>query len=173
MPLNEEHLARLEEQIRVEIERKAVEQEALEEVRRLRVTALRRARVLEDVIERYAHLSEQVVGLIYYLQQQPARDEVTREWFESVSDEIDQIKQVLILLLAGGQPEEEKKTRSELKQQRRVDSLKRQLQKQYQNLNLLEEQRAAWGAQTPLNLLNEISIVKEAISRLELEIAES
>ena len=117
-------------------------------------------------------LNEKIGRLLDYLRGDVTRDSVMREWFEDLSNRFDVIEPLLIVLASGGDQQERSEARRGILENQQKRSIKRQLKIQRNNLNLLNEQRAAWGAQTPLSLLNEISTIQEVVSNLETELGE-
>lgn len=92
----------LSRKIKAEMAAAAAAEEAAEETRQLRITEERRARLLNDIVERYANLGERVAGLVDLLQKRLETDvlyEIIREWFEDVGREIDTINDRILLIL--------------------------------------------------------------------------
>ena len=165
MPNND---SQQKKQIRIELERLATERLALEEARRLRVAEERRAANLESLIGRYANLSENVSGLIKLVRELLATNEAERVFREDLADQIEEIKSILILILAklrdGRQLEQ---VRQVLDADRRK-SLKRQLAKYSQHLNALEEKIATYGdLAVPAYLKTEVATTRDKIEKIE------
>jgi len=92
----------LSQKVRAEMGREAAERERAEEVRKLRVAQERRAKLLLEIVSRYANLGEQVTGLTELLQGRLETDviyAVLREWFEDFGREIDRINDLIRLIL--------------------------------------------------------------------------
>ncbi len=166
--MDKEELQALREKIKLEIKRNAIEEQKLKEVRRLRVAEQNRIRLIESVLERYAHLAEGVTGLLEKLQQLPAIEDALREWFENLAGRVERIEDLLLLMLASRSSDQAgvSEARRALKKERR-ESLKNQLKIHYRGLHILEEQAATMGQNPTIEKLNAIDFEKMEIARLE------
>lgn len=98
---NEEIIRVLSEKVRAEMARAEAEESHAEETRKLRLAEERRVALLNNLIERYAHLGETVTGLTRQLQGRLETDvlyEVLREWFEELGAEVDLINERIRLI---------------------------------------------------------------------------
>lgn len=164
-----EYLRKIEEKIRLEYKRYDIEHETLNEIRKARVAGERRARVLEAIFERYADLGERVTGLMNLIQECLPANEIFREWLADLSEQVEQINRVMILLLAqkgnGAEGELRKVGRKLVEQHRK--SLRKQLATYLVNLNSMEEKKAQYGSEVPIHLFNQIERTKEEIERIK------
>lgn len=79
----------------------AAAEKAADETRRLRIAEERRAKLLNNLIERYANLGETVTGLTQQLQGRLETDAlyaIIREWFEEMGEQIDLINERIRLI---------------------------------------------------------------------------
>lgn len=91
----------LSRKIRAEMAREAIEREGVEETRRLRIAKERQARLLLEIVQKYANLGEQVAGLVELLQNRLETNviyDIIREWFEDMGREVDLINERIRLI---------------------------------------------------------------------------
>ncbi len=135
---------------------------------------LRRLQSLVDILSWIASRFDKAVDA---LEKQAAIDDIIREQDEYLNSSFDRIDKTLLLILERLQNKQESKwTRQETNRLRaetiksRLESLRKQL-KQYQgNLNWLEEQEARYGAETTLQLTNQLIATKEKIGEIDEEV---
>ena len=92
----------LSRKIKAEMAHAAAVEESTAETRKLRIAKERQARLLLEIVQKYANLGEQVTGLMELLQGRLETDiiySVLREWFEDFGREIDTINERIRLIL--------------------------------------------------------------------------
>jgi len=176
---------RLRPQMQVEIERLQVEKESLEEQRRLRVAEERRARMLRDIVERYAHLGEETQALNRLLTSYIERDptiSILRELSEEFSSQIDHIEQrigvvveLIRFVLSNRHLTEEEKKRvaavyQKLDLEPTAERLRRQISQIRRSLFVLQEQRAKYGLMPPPAVILGIEDHEAELDRLQEEL---
>ncbi len=163
----------LKEKIRLELERKAIEGKKLLELKRLRVAEQNRIAVIEAVLSRYAHLAERIDGLVSRLELSCAVDDALREWFPALSDRIERIENVLILLLAyrrGAGIDKAVNVAGQAIALEHKKSLRTRLSILRRNLSREREKQASYGIDTPPRVENEIASLENQIEVVELEL---
>lgn len=180
-----QEMEKLRPQVQAEIERLQVEKENLEEQRRLRVAQERHARMLRDIVERYAHLGEETQALNRLLTSYIERDPTTsilRELSEEFSSQIDHIEQrigvvvELIRFVLSNRPlSEEEKERVEAVYQQldlepAAERLRRQISQLRRSLFVLQEQRVKHGLMPPPEIQLRIEDHQAEIERLQEEL---
>ena len=99
-------------------------------------------------------------------------DDMLREILVEMPEQLDRLERA-ILDLSHPDDKEMRQITNELRQemyQSRIDSLKRQLLKQYKNKNTFEEQSAEYGGSPPVYLTNQINKTVENIGQIEQEL---
>lgn len=182
---DDEILKKLSEQIRAEMATAEAAKIAAEETRKLRVAEERRARTLEHIIERYAHLGEQVDQLTKLLQAYIENDPgaaLFREMVEEVSAQADHLDRRIGLVLELNRfvlanrklsAEEQGRLQAVTERMDQVDqaeSIRRRITRLRSNLFELEEQKAKHGLTVPLDLINGIADIKSQIDDLQAEL---
>ncbi len=164
----------LHEQVKAELENKSAIDHQAQATERLKQAELARIRRLDQIVERYANLGElikdteqttreliqKVDGLIDVFQRSILSESSVQEWHEDFSEQITEIKYILLLILSNNQKE---------KEQVRKRLEKNLLKQQYENLEILKEQEAQFGGMAPLHLLNQIKNIEIEIGNLEQE----
>lgn len=92
----------LSRKIKAEMAHAAAVEESTAETRKLRIAKERQARLLLEIVQKYANLGEQVTGLTELLRDRLETDviyAVLREWFEDFGREIDRINDLIRLIL--------------------------------------------------------------------------
>lgn len=180
-----ETLKNLSELIRAEMERGQAEKAHLEETRRLRVAEERRARNLEDIVGRYAHLGEEVgqlaALLTLYIERDPTAD-ILRESFEEFSLQVDhlerRVEQVVVLLrfvlgsrrLPAEEREQVQAVFEQLDREPQMAGLRRQITMLRRRQFKLLEQQAQHGPATAPGVVIEIEDVDGQIEALQAEL---
>ena len=180
-----QEMEKLRPQVQAEIERLQVEKENLEEQRRLRVAQERHARMLRDIVERYAHLGEETQALNRLLTSYIERDPTTsilRELSEEFSSQIDHIEQrigvvieLIRFVLSNRHLSEEEKERVEavykqLDLEPAGERLRRQISQLRRSLFVLQEQRVKHGLMPPPEIALRIEDHEAEIERLQEEL---
>ena len=144
-----------------------IEQEETE-TRRLRVAQQTRILILENIVERYAGLGEEVTGLTRQIRDDALKDDIQREFIGELSERFERLERGLVLLLAPyANPKEVKVLVSEIGDELDEKHLKRLLTKHRRVLNLLKEQAAGYGREAPVNILTGIEDVEATIAEVE------
>lgn len=168
--------------IEAEIDRKAAEQERLDEQRKFRIAEQRRAAIVEQLLSGVGHLievvSQQNVLLTRLLSQQPisaAIGELTdeiRDGMEHIEDHLRILLEVNRALLLRTPPRkgegEDRETLIEaIKRATNGESIKRQIRQYRRRLNRLLEQQATYGLAVPAHIQLDIEDTESRISELE------
>lgn len=180
-----QEMEKLRPQVQAEIERLQVEKENLEEQRRLRVAQERHARMLRDIVERYAHLGEETQALnrllVSYIERDPTTS-ILRELSEEFSSQIDHIEQrigvvveLIRFVLSNRHLTEEEKERvaavyQKLDLEPTAERLRRQMSQVRRSLFVLQEQRAKHGLMPPPEVVLGIEDHEAELERLQEEL---
>lgn len=104
-------------------------------------------------------------------------DDVLRDFGPELLQRIDKIERSIALILAkqetGAVDAGLNRLTGELRSEmvsNHISSLKRQLVRQYQNLNQLKEEAAVYGTAPPLHIRNKLHDIRSEIERLETEL---
>lgn len=160
-------------------------------------TAKLNARLYTEVLERYAHLGEQVSDIIAEMRDFinqgkelqkavqtlelaiKAHSEIVREFIDEVtsrleaherglSNRLGRLEEIELVRLAGITVPQTKS--EDWKTQLTRERMQRELQQHYINLNELRETAAKYGMSAPLDVRNSIRYEEEAIAELEAEL---
>jgi hypothetical protein len=174
MDIDENVIDALREKIRVEDEANRLKSDELDLARRQMVAAERKQATLDAIFSRYANLGEQIASIWAFVQAQPARDEIFREFLDTLSEHVDllsaeleRIERVLILLLTEHANDEKEIAKSELRQAGQGRENRRLLAQYRKNLQRLREREARAGDNASLELLNQIEEMEAKIARLD------
>ena len=138
---------------------------------------LERLKRLEDIVSVLSWIAKRFDRAIDIIEQQQSIDDVLRELSEYLTENVERIDNMLLLILEK-LPDEQASPRvrretAELRTQTiksRVRSLYIQLQKHQKNLNWLEEQAANYGPNVTLEITNQITFERETTKKLQKEI---
>lgn len=147
-------------------------------LRRQAKADLARINVLNDIVNRYATLGEDVTELIRLsravLQQAPLQDAIGEpltemaERIEVIERQITRLVDTLrMLVFQQAQPTQTLASLDRIERQTEVPALRKRLQTQRANLNELEQKKAEYGLDAPLSLINQIKATEEEVERLE------
>lgn len=153
----------------------ASEERTRQEIERDRISRDRRNRNLEEIIQRYVQLAELVIGLTDDIRKQNTAQlpdqiaAVLREWFDEVSDQIEQI-------LDPDRPRLQHFRLNNLVDGPKIDtattkSLQRRLRQLRKNLNHLLEKKSAYGLEVPVSTLTQIEDIETEIIQISRAIA--
>ena len=172
-------LDKLHEQVQAELATKAsydkqaeLYQQSLQATEKLRQAEQARVRRLDEIVERYANQGERNKDteqllimvldrsskLIEVFEKSVLNESASREWLEEFSEQITEIKYILLLILSGN---------SEQKEQMKKRLQQDLLSQHYKNLNTLKLQSAKFGMRPPLDLLNQIEDIENEVARLK------
>lgn len=135
--------------------------------------ALRNLQSLVDILQWIANRFDRAVDTI---EKQQAIDDVVRELSDYLTNSIDHIEQVLVVLLEQSSGHPTKYTKQQTDKllsetlKNRVRSLRLQIKQHQSNLNWAEEQAAQYGPEITLEITNKIIWEREKISELTSEL---
>lgn len=176
----EQIIQKLHEQVQADLAKRAAVEEqtraslaVVQSKEKLRQAELARIKRLDQIVDRYANLAELIKDteqtsrelvnkaekLIELLERSILNDSAGREWLEEFSEQITEIKYILLLILSNN-PAEKEKVKRKLE--------KELLKQQTSNLDELELRAAQYGGRkfAPLDLLNQIRAIEDEIEKL-------
>lgn len=169
--LEESNRERLEKQILLEIECKALEQERLGTEQRRLLSEQRREEHLRQITQDNEVIKSEIRETLELLRKHVLNQAAAVEWQDEFARRLEAIEKVALLLLARLPASQEVGEMQEaLARQTRISSLRRQLRKHHQTLNDLQEQEANYGLDVSPVLKRKIEHEQAEIEKLEIEL---
>ncbi len=163
--IDEDIFDKLQEQIRLEFERKKAEEATLAEMRMLRITSEQRTQLTQSLESKIDSLLHHVKNYINY-------GEGLKEWLHDFSNRIERIEQLATILLSRREyvVQTETSLYEKFAQQQHINSLKKRLATYQRNLQRLQEQAAQYGINVPLDMSNQIEAIETKIDKTNKEL---
>lgn len=125
-----------------------------------------------DILQRYAELAEAVNHII---KQQQANDAISREFYEEVSRQLEDIERLFLLERTGNEDSREgKRIRGKFQKREDDKQLRELLKEQTKNYLAIKLKISKYGGETeaPLRLIKQLEELEASIEHIKTELGE-